>query len=142
MVNLTQMSVPTPLYPQIINLIHAYLNANNSVPEKPTESSPSTSTNGWTREEIHALRSIIVNNKTATALMDLACANPGTRISFVDACNEAKRGPSHGRADFNGFTRTIHKKFGENRGWPLEWEMDGSKTLYFVVATIAMWWLE
>src|SRR5215469_3262879 len=112
-----------------------------TAPSTPAPDAPETSTNGWSREELRRLKTLIAENKGAMSQMNLACADPGKRISFDEVVKDSGREGKTG-SDLAGFTRLIHANFGPKRGWPLKWAQVGTRTLYYAEALIAIWWTE
>jgi hypothetical protein len=94
----------------------------------------------WSVADLAELKGLVANLPTAVALFDLCCAKTGMPYGFEQARARVGRSESEGRADLATMTRIIHKRFGQDRGWPLRWSQENGKGVYRANNHVAAVW--
>lgn len=69
--------------------------------------STSSLINGWTADEVGKLRHKLPIDSTATVLFELTCREPGLRVTFPQASEQAGRTFDQTRADLNQLTSSF-----------------------------------
>jgi hypothetical protein len=93
----------------------------------------------WMISKLRKLRPSVSRYATVASLFRLTCLNPGQPVTFVQACNDARRAAPQGRGEIAAFTRMLHRDWMGHK-WPLDYiERDGVG-LYSATPALAKMW--
>jgi hypothetical protein len=94
---------------------------------------------GWSADDVRHLRRLLTD-PTARAMMDLACADPGRRVTFREVQAKAGRTFHQSRADLAMLTRLIRQRF-DRDNWPVNVAQNADGVLtYDAAPDIATAW--
>lgn len=104
---------------------------------------------GWTEEEFERLnRSTQASVQQVAKMLDILSKSPGQLIAYTDIAESLQLTRGELQGALSGFSRWIHKNWGDNDGWPMDVAYrdaqtgnQASESYYLVTAATADRWL-
>lgn len=141
------VSVPSPVYPQVIDIVQRYLGRQVAEAAGETYSVPADdevvyvpNQGDWTKEMLRTVKESCPYDAAFTAID--ATARNANRMTFYDEIvKTSKIPPRIFQARLGAFSKFTKKNFGE-KTWPFEWGYVGDRLFYRMPLQLADWWHE
>jgi hypothetical protein len=143
------VSVPVPV--AHVTKVYAFLaklSANEDGEDKDL-GAPHAPFSGWSEDELRAIHECPQKSVQRVAtVLDILAKSPGQPVSYTQLTQELKVTRAELQGSLAGFTRWIHKVWGDNDGWPMTitygestTEEIASEGFYLMTPTTAKRWL-